>query len=60
MSGDATVWTEVQLGSEGIGVTVYEEDDSGSPTVRDEWWATDAELEEMKNRDSPVNITLDE
>lgn len=46
---DTERWTEVDVGSEGIGVTLYEEDDSDVRVV-DEWWATRAELERMNTK----------
>lgn len=49
-------WTEINVGPEGIGVTLYEQQNGTTITV-DEFWKTYAELENYDNVD---NIVLDD
>lgn len=42
-------WTELRIQDDGISVALYEQADDGEPSVVDETWFTDAEIEEMRN-----------
>jgi len=48
------IWAEWSLSADGMGVTLYREED-GEVTVEDEAWLTNAEILERNNR----NIILE-
>lgn len=48
MSNDK-VWSEVNIGSEGISVSLYSEDEDGHTVVEDEFWLTHDELSDESN-----------
>jgi hypothetical protein len=43
------VWSEVKIGSEGISVSLYSEDEDGHTVVEDEFWLTHDELSDESN-----------
>lgn len=47
MSG---TWTEVEIDSERISVTLYAEDEDGVARVKDEMWFTQMELENAEGK----------